>query len=220
MKKNTITIYTVAYGEHWERYGKQWEENMKKLDPQPDEIFIVTDKDIETDFKYYIFKSDEIADYRNFAIEKTTSEMVCSADIDDIFYTNYIANIKFNVDVHIFSFDCPKNNNAREMKSEEMLRQTYFLPPHSAIKTEIVKKIKYSIFGWEDRVLCKKLFDSEANLHYGKTKRFIWTSCGPNKAHGWSSLTFPKTDEEYNAHRKKTNEWLEFLRKEPINYLK
>ena len=70
MKKNTVTVYTIAYGDYWERFGKKWEENMLKLDPAPDELFIVTDKEIDTKLKYYILKSNEVAEFRNFAVEK------------------------------------------------------------------------------------------------------------------------------------------------------
>ena len=213
-KKNTITLYTIAYGDYWEKYGERWEQNIKKLDPQPDEIYIISDKPIATDFKYYIYNNDhpvhKLSYFRNYAVSKSTSLMTSAADIDDIHYSWFLKNVNFNFDIHYFS----KKEHNNIVKTEEQifkyLKAFNLIMTPSPIKTELLKKIKYDAFGWEDRIMCIKLFKNGAKMFVDPTPRFEWTSEGKER-NGRSSLTKPKTKKEMAIHKIKHNEYRSFV---------
>lgn len=206
MKKTSITLYTMAWGGFWEKYGESWINQVLSLATKPEEIVIVTEKPIDCSKLNFlnvknivhVAPSDleyKTGHYRNIAIANSTSEWIVASDIDDVMGINFLCNIDNSAEVHGFSFLqkggelCrPNENSLNERLSGSKTGRTSRIPGTSAIKKHIFNNIRYEDGCFEDAVLYATLstnkkisysFDSDKN-----EPRFYysgWTFSDKNK---------------------------------------
>lgn len=175
MSKHSISIITAAWGDYWERYGEQWTLYIKRLNTTPNEVIIVSDKPINTDFKVIIESDIHLSSFRNAGIAASTSSWVVPSDIDDEPFENYIDNFDDNYDVIAFSLI---RENGKITKGEPKKWKNFFdvntrngLPSTSAIKRKFLIQTPYRKIGWEDWALWIDLKNAGVNVKFDNTIR-------------------------------------------------
>lgn len=208
------TLITIAYGDYWERYGERFHTQCEALLEKPDEIIIVTDKPINTPYKNIVYVPEggineySIGSYRQRGLDECKTEWMINIDIDDIMYSNYVSDLKEDVDMHLFTV---KNNEMTMNNFENVITNFKSLKyislggfMNSAYKTEMLRRIGgYKVdFGWEDQILKGDIINSGASYYVDKTLR------GERVLTTERSIT--KTQDEIRT--RKYNETLEYFK--------
>lgn len=112
--KVTITLYVMCWGGYWDKHKDQWIEQVHSFTTQPDEIIIVSDASVDTsDLKHSNVKNIivpiykdfyPIGNYRNIAIEHSSSDWIVPSDLDDVQLPNYLDDLDPSADICAFSF--------------------------------------------------------------------------------------------------------------------
>ena len=189
---NTITLYTCAWGNYWEKYGGKWIEQVKNLNTQPDEVFIVSDKPLNNcPYKVYICEVKEpstISHFRKKAIDLTTTTWCTFSDLDDKMFPNYLDDLSPEYDVIAFSlkyFDVnekdlnkdwittdPKYKKIWDEYPINFGPQLMAYPNISPIKTKILKNLKITKYGWKDVNLFYQLRKLNVKIKTDPTLRY------------------------------------------------
>lgn len=180
---STKTLYTCAWGDHWEKYGEQWSKTVHELNTTPDQIFVVSDKPIECDFDVILCNVEgpyPVTKFRQTAIDNTTSDWYCPADIDDIMMPNYLDNLNDNYDIHCFSFikSTGKANIAKDKGLANYFEKNisqHICAGISPIQTKNLKNIKVSKYGFQDRLLYMTLLANNCTFFFDPTIRFKYS---------------------------------------------
>lgn len=173
---NKITVYTMAWGNYWERFGAIWSNNILNLNTAPDEIVIVSDRPIKTDFKVIINDSKLAWSCRNSAVDSATGDWIVPLDIDDEPFPNFIDNLDNTVDIHAFSLVTSDgtiwNCSQKKWDKISLIGTQNPIPSCSAVKSALIKKIKYRSIGWEDWGLWIDLKNHGASAKFDHTIRY------------------------------------------------
>jgi len=184
----------MSWGNHWDVYGQAWSENVNKFNTIPDEIVIVSDKEIDTSLikitdNVKIFVSS-VPDglkphtyYRNLAIEKSSSDWIVPSDLDDTPLPNYIDNLDDDSDIHGFSFLVGYSGKKHYPDQNSLFdrvnwtpNKNNLIPGTSAMKAEIFKKIRYENNVHEDQVLYSAAQALNLKVGTDKNIRFVYSA--------------------------------------------
>jgi|688.fasta_scaffold41328_5 hypothetical protein len=194
---NKITLYTISWNGYWEKYGKNWVENVKSLNTQPDQIYVISDKPL-LDCPYDVFicemkKPWPEAYFRRMAIDKSNCEWLIPSDLDDIMMPNYLDGIDSDYDmiaITIHEHD-PNGNLIRQWDSNtDKCKKTWedlpnpgisddggmAYPGISFIKTELYKKYGINKYGFQDLTLHLKLRKDNVKVKTDSEVRYYWIS--------------------------------------------
>jgi glycosyltransferase involved in cell wall biosynthesis len=174
----TVTVYTIAWGDYWEKFGKRWTDHILNLNRKPDEIIIISDKHLETNFKVIVNKEPPAAwRFRNCAIKNASSSWLVPIDLDDNPLPNFIDNLNPEVDIHSFSLITsngkiwnPSIENWNDINNHDSINP---IPSCSAVKLDVLKNIKYRNVGWEDWALWIDLKNNNALIYFDSTVRYV-----------------------------------------------
>lgn len=207
-KTNTKTLYTCAWGEYWKRFGQKWLKEVELLNTKPNQIFVVSDKELP-DCPYNVIIADPNSAphplnlFRQVALDNTICDWYCPSDIDDTMLPNYLDNLKDEYDAHTIWMTNSENSKKRierwkknsEQLWENMLNNSYNdinnpFPGRSFVKTELAKKVGYSKYGYEDYVfwLRFRLLDPTPKIYFDNEERFIYTNYTNNSSLNHLSL--------------------------------
>jgi hypothetical protein len=173
---NSVTITTAAWGDYWNQYGEQWSSYILRLDPQPTEVIIVSDKPIKTDFKVVIELDCNLGVFRNVGVKASTSTWVVPSDLDDEPLPNYIDNLDDSYDIICYSFE--DNTGSKYCGSNKTWDKIFNLKSKnplvscSAVKKELLMKYPYRKIGWEDWALWLDLKSANASVKFDQTIRY------------------------------------------------
>ena len=189
--ENTTTLYTCAWNGYWEKYGEEWVKQVKNLETQPDEIFVISDKELPTcPYTVYICELREpwpVAYFRKTAIEKASCEWLTFSDLDDIMYPCYLNGIDSNYDMLAISlqyYDVNKNLLDKTWISSDYIElwesnfnpkfslKKMAYPNQSFVKTSVLKNLKLNKYGFEDVTLHYKLRKLNIKVKTDSTIRY------------------------------------------------
>ena len=178
MINDSITVYTIVWGDYWERFGKRWTDRILNLDTRPTEVLIISDKPIDTNFKVIIDNQLPSAwKFRNLAIDYATSTWLIPIDLDDEPLPNFIDNLDSQVDIHAFSLMLSSgkvwNPNIENWNNINDHRSSNPIPSCSAVKLDLLKRVKYRSLGWEDWALWIDLKNINSSVCFDSTIRYI-----------------------------------------------
>lgn len=194
----------MAWGGYWEKYGKAWVKNINSLNTVPDEIIIVSDKEVDTSFIKITNKVKNIIGiapsgqtnvtyYRNLAVKNSTSEWIVASDLDDTQLPNYIDNLDDSSDIHGFSFLEGPSGQEHHPDQDSLFdrlnwtpNKNNLIPGTSAIKADVFKKIKYENNVHEDYVLYSASHSLNLKVGADRDIRFVYS--------GWHSQNEDLTD--------------------------
>lgn len=183
----------MAWGGHWEKYGQAWTENINNFNTVPDEIIIVSDKEVDTSFIKITNNvknivgiaaagQNNVSYYRNLAIENSTSEWIVASDLDDTPLPNYIDNLDDSSDIHGFSFldgtfgqEYYPDQNSLFDRVNCTPNKNNLIPGTSATKAEVFKKIKYENNVYEDHVLYSAAHSLNLKVATDSNIRFVYS---------------------------------------------
>jgi hypothetical protein len=172
----SVTITTAAWGDYWDRYGEQWSSYILRLDPQPTEVIVVSDRPIKTDFKVVIESDCHLGVFRNAGVNAATSTWIVPSDLDDEPLPNYIDNLDDSYDIICYSFE--DNNKSKYCGSNKTWDKIFNLKSKnplvscSAVKKELLIKYPYRKIGWEDWALWLDLKSANASVKFDQTVRY------------------------------------------------
>jgi hypothetical protein len=179
----TKTLYTIAWNGFWERFGKDFINQVNNLNTKPDEIIVVSDKPLPDCPYTVLVKSTQdckpyvVHYFRAHATKHCTSDWCCFSDLDDTMLPNYLDNINDNYDIHAFHWD---NMSATGMKHgwENILQENSLMPiaGRSFVKTEFAKKASYTQYGHDDFIHFMILKTLNPRIYFDETKRFIYST--------------------------------------------
>lgn len=185
MNDNTITLYALAWGNYWERYGGQWLNRVNKLNTEPDQLFVVTDRELHINIDQIVVneisQSHPINVFRQIAINNAECDWVVHSDIDDHMLPNFLDNLNKDCDVHNFSYQFI---NSKMIVDRADLIKTYkdcfkldkwtsLACSQSAVKRKAIQSIDIGKYGWEDILLYLKLCHKGYEFYYDPTIRFL-----------------------------------------------
>lgn len=181
---NTKTLYTCAWGNYWEKYGKQWISYVEKFNTKPDQVIVISDKKL-SNCPYEVLicevkKPWPIANFRKMAIDHCVTDWLCAYDIDDKAYPNYLDNIDSYYDICTFPiisstgilFD-PRSEhrlsaweNAHKFQKDTIKNGVGIasMPGVSFVKTEVLKKYGINKYGFQDLTLHWKFRKDRENI--------------------------------------------------------
>lgn len=180
----SITLYTAAWGGYWEKYGETWTKNIKKLNPQPDKIIIISDKLIDSEFEVLVTdrpKSEIIAHFRNFALQNINTTHVAALDLDDEPYPNLLSNINYDYDINAFSYISENGTEYHFNKDiwDNLLEFDHYVfpntPSSSLIRVQAIKDCGgYPDLEYEDAGLWLKMKIANKSIYSNNQVRFIY----------------------------------------------
>ena len=181
---STKTLYTCVWNGYWERFGQKWLKQINLLNTKPNQIFVVSDKPLP-DCPYEVilassnYKPYPITDFRQKAVDYTTSDWWCGADIDDDMLPNFLDNINDEYDIHAHY---PFYVSDELVKQKQWEWETMFdrntvesRPVHGQafIKSKYIKQFKISKYGWQDASIFYELRSRKCSVYFDQTIRFI-----------------------------------------------
>lgn len=194
MSKKTITLYSVVWNEYWDKYGMQWSECINNLNTTPDQIIIVSDKEIDISvikntnvLNIVTTIKPNISDFRNIAINNSKSDWIVASDVDDIPFSNYLDNLDDDADIHAFSFIDTVNNIRFEPKADclnvRLMHNNGFntnlIPGTSAIKKHVFDRLRYESQCFEDLIFYSMASKIELKVSFDNDIRFAYTGSHP-----------------------------------------
>lgn len=189
----SITLYTTAWGDYWNKYGSSWTDNINTLDPQPDRVLIVSDKAIESEFDVVVTDVPDraiISHFRNVAVNNSSTEWIVSLDLDDKANVDFLANLNYQAEVHTFGYLSTRGYTHAANKNiwDNMFNfdiYYYTIPSSSAIKLDAIKKCGgYPEIEYEDAGLWCKIKKANLNIHFDPTIRYLYSEEGPSLSRG------------------------------------
>lgn len=195
-----ITLYTVVWGDYWDKYGEDWTQNIETLDPQPDRVIIVSDRPIESKHEVIVTELPDkarMSHFRNVAVNNTDTEWIVCLDLDDKAYPNFLANLNPDVDVHAFSYHTT-NGQGPHFPSEKIWDEmftlhfyTYTICGTSAIKTQVIKNLGgYPNIEFEDAAFWCLFKKKDLKIDFDHTIRFLYENVGGSLSRsdrGWKT---------------------------------
>lgn len=165
---------TAAWGDYWLRYGERWSNCVRQMNPQPDQVIVVSDKPIETEFEVVIETDIHLASFRNAGVRASTGTWFIPADLDDEPYPHYCANLP---DADIVAFALQIGDSIWQGNPDYWDKALELSTPNplvscSAIKRDLVMQVPYRKVGWEDWALWLDLKMAGAKVHFDNTPRF------------------------------------------------
>lgn len=210
------TLYAIAYGDYWDRFGEKYTKSVDSLQTKPDNVIIISDKKLDTQFENIVYtpkcidEKYKINFYRQYAVEICDTDWIIQSDLDDLMLPNYLDDLNEDVDIHLFH---TKKTNSNEMTFQmynhiwnEMFNPNFYSTLQSLIgcanSAYKLKKIKdvggYKLFGWEDLILFYDLKYNGASIFFDMSYRREYI---PNK----NSITSKEADKHI-----KTKETLDY----------
>lgn len=204
--RSTKTLYTCAWGNYWEKYGKIFIKQVNNLNTKPDQIFVVSDKELE-DCPFEVIYADSnykpycITSFRQKAIDHTKCDWYCPVDIDDKMYPNYLDNLADDFDIHAhWPTQFQKHINVNEQnniwnnlfkykffsKNDIRKRKKYNSIPMSGVsfvKKNKLKNIKIKKFGYQDQCLFYDLRKMNCTVYFDTISRFSYENIGLSNIH-------------------------------------
>lgn len=208
----SITLYTLAWGEYWEKYGDAWTKNIKNLNPQPDKVIIISDKLIDSEFQVFVTDKPEsgiIAHFRNFALQNINTTHMVASDLDDEPYPNLLSNINYDYDINAFSYISENGTEYHFNKEiwDNLFNSDHYsfanIPGVSLIKVDSIKDCGgYPDIEYEDAGLWIKMRMANKSVYSNNQIRFVYKEVS-------NSLS------RSNAE-KKTNQLNQYLKKNKV----
>ena len=184
MKKPTVTLYVVAFGGYWERFGEQWTNYVLALNTKPDRVLIISDIEIDTDFDVIVTDVPEnakVAKLRQVAVDNSDTDWLVSIDLDDTFFAHTLDNLNDEYDIHAFGFDSTFDG----IKSGDPQKWDSFwnndgyvwcgISANLAIKLSVLKEVEgYPNINHEDAGMLIKLKKANKKVFFDNTIRFFY----------------------------------------------
>jgi hypothetical protein len=190
----SVTLYTTAWGNYWEEYGKQWEKNVKGLEYKPDRVFLISDKEIDSEFEVILTevpKKAILSHFRNVAVDNANTDWLVCADLDDVVYPWFIENLNDDYDIHSFTFDRTGGGWGIGDKTEwdNLFKAPYYhnfvLASSSAIKVQAIKDCgMYPEIEYEDAGLWCKMRKAERSIFFDSKPRYLYSDHGVGLSRG------------------------------------
>jgi glycosyltransferase involved in cell wall biosynthesis len=142
--------------------------------PHPDQVIIVSDKPIDTEFEVVIETDIYLSSFRNAGVKAATGTWFIPADLDDEPYPNYCDNLP-DADIVAFALqmgDSVWRGNPGYWENALDLSTPNPLVSCSAIKRDLVMQVPYRRVGWEDWALWLDLKRAGARVHFDHKPRF------------------------------------------------
>lgn len=187
----------MAWNGYWEKHSQAWIQSINNLNTTPDEIIIVSDKEIDTSqititdkIKNLVVSVDSgrttLSHYRNVAIENASFDWLVASDIDDKPFCNYLDDLDPDADIHAFSF-VDGNQTYYPNKNSLLYRlknknNEHLIPGTSAIKKDLFKKIRYENCCHEDQTFYSTAYAIGAHLGFDKNIRFEYSGWSANES--------------------------------------
>lgn len=206
----SICLYTTAWGDYWEKYGKVWTEHINKLSPAPDKVIIISDRLIESEYEVIVVDLPDkyqINYFRNVAVQNSSCHWVVGIDLDDKPYTDILSIADYDYDVCTYSLDlsdgrhepCRKDrwDNLFELDSYE-----YPMAGSSLIKTETIKKVGGYPMAWhEDAALWIKLRAINARVKFTLESKLLYNVDGNSLSRGNIKYKYDDLQNFFNYHK-------------------
>lgn len=172
----SVTVTTAAWGNYWNTYGKRWTSFILKLDPQPTEVIVVSDRPIETNFKVVIEKDLHLSSFRNAGIKTANSEWIVPSDLDDEPFSNYVKDLDSQYDIIAYSLinhkDEVYSGNSKHWDDIYSTHSSNPIVGTSAVKRDLLLKTTYKKVGWEDWYLWLELKKLDPKVKFDTAIRF------------------------------------------------
>jgi glycosyltransferase involved in cell wall biosynthesis len=179
--KVDATIITAAWGVYWEKYGDKWTQSILKLNPQPNEVIVVSDKPVDTIFKNVTTKKCHLGVFRNIGVRFATSEWIVFSDLDDEPFDNYLVDLDSNFDIIAFNLQYETDggycyssindwNNILDLDVSNPIVST------SAVKRDMLLKTPFRKIGWEDWALWVDLKVGGARARFDRVIRYKYNN--------------------------------------------
>ena len=193
---STKTLYTCVWNGYWEKFGQKWINEVNNLNTQPDEVLVISDKQINCPYQVILANPRLVPHpinlFRQIALDNCHSDWYCPSDIDDIMFPNYLDDLKDDYDVHAVwmtsnndnKYHLPnwKLNSKRIWENMINIDTSLPFPGRSFIKTKLAKTIGYTKYGYEDYIfwLRLSLLNSKPKVYFNNVERFNYTHRPPN----------------------------------------
>jgi hypothetical protein len=180
----------MSWNGYWDKYGIAWAKNINRLNTIPEEIIIVSDKEVDASFititknvKNIVSlpKSGQTAAayYRNLAVSHSRSDWIVASDLDDLPFPTYLDNLDDSADIHAFSFvEGSKTYHPDEHSLLDRLNGTSgsnLIPGTSAIKKNFFKNIRYENSCDEDQVFYSMSHPLSPSVAFDSSIRFSYS---------------------------------------------
>jgi hypothetical protein len=210
----SITLYTTSWNGYWDKYGTAWTGYIKRLNPQPDRILVISDKPINSEFEVIVTNKPEAAvpaHFRNIAVDAADTVFICASDVDDAPKEDLLSGLNYDYDINAFSYVTDKGierhinidgwNNLIDLDEYVF----FFLPGTSPIKVEAIRDVGgYPNIEYEDAGIWVKLRNSNKTIYYDNKIKFIYNEI-PDSFSRSGNLPHKK---------KQLNEWIKDLKGE------
>jgi glycosyltransferase involved in cell wall biosynthesis len=168
-----------AFNGYWERFGKVWTSHILKLNPQPTEVIVVSDKPIVTQFKCVIESDIHIASFRNAGVKAATSDWVAISDLDDQPFPNFLTGIDDSYDViagNYISIDRKPVYSDPNIWSRLLDADAWNPMSHggSIFRRSLLLQVPYRRIGWEDWALWIDLYNAGARVKFDREVRYFY----------------------------------------------
>lgn len=232
MKQGTVTIYTMAWGNYWETYGKEWTQRILNLKDKPARVLVVSNHKIDTEFDNLVIDDPKPtpAKFRNQAIKTCLTfdtEWIMASDIDDGPYENYISDLNSDYDIHAIALD---HWNGGSWGGSSVYWQNINDPAAempvctcSAVKSKVFEKINYrtDVFS-EDWALWIDLRNADCTVFFDPTPRYKYNDAPQGWTQSWVSQGYDVAHKQihdikayYRYQQRKSK--IELLYKEILN---
>ena len=178
---STLSLIGISSHVYWAKYGQRWLQSISELDPQPDEVVLVTNFSPKIPEFVRHAKTDEpfsVHGWMNYARSVATGDYIGYLGLDDTMPTNALYKLTLEGDV-IVSGNMDTNgavNVPTERQWKNCLNEpSYTLNGYHIVHKDIAKMIPYRDLPWSDWVASLEFFQHNLDVRFEKRIRYHYS---------------------------------------------
>lgn len=176
---STVSLVSVASQEYWDKWGEQWLMVIAGLDPQPNEILLVSD--ITTDLPDSIRQIPTVEPFFwesfNHGLREASSDYVAYLGLDDTMPTDAFADLVLEGDVLVSSTlgnDGLLRTPTKEQWMKCLTEFWYTLDGYKIVHRDIAHLIPYRPVAWADWVASLEYYQHCLEIRFEERVRYFY----------------------------------------------
>ena len=176
----SLCIMTMAYGDYWSEWSKQWLDNLESVDPKPDHVMLLSDekKNVPNWIENIVLGRRHMSQYANVAAQISEQDWICWHGLDDMFLPDAFLPFDESGDVYAYPhlLGGIREGIAQYVGGYETM---YSLPYNPMLggffhRRSTVLEIPYRKYGYMDEVQFCEMAWFKKTVVFSEKPRSIW----------------------------------------------
>lgn len=176
----SLCIMSMAYGDYWDIWHKQWIENLEATDPKPDRVLLISDtkKDVPSWVENIAIGSKEMYQYANVGVMLADTEWISWHGLDDMYLPD--AFLPFDESGDVYGYPHIMQGLRDGLAQYVGGYETMYDLPHNPMlggffhRRLTLLEIPYRRYGYMDEVQFCEMSWFKKKAVFGDKPRSIW----------------------------------------------